>query len=352
MESGRSVKDIAQNLCEYMSSVSPQVDEQGKLQYYMCGSLATMLLSNAISVERCSVTGELVESSLEEKVIPQEARETLSLFARPIHDIDVINVAGNVVENSKITVDGRVKNRMLRAPVQRAVPDVEQLFRRQSDYWSAFANIDSLEEERNINKHRVAKITMEDGTELYITSPEALIAHKLDETIQLVVQKNDEEKYAKDIRDLATMIGGISKIYDKKELSKAVFDTIQEKDGSHFYEYRTKLAEVFQTITGDIRTYISEAGLQDTLGETDISDVLEDVQSLGANTEKDVSQSAIKVATIAAGSEQCGKGEADSFISKLRDGVKTIREMAEEVGKTDGEISRGEVVKTPVKDEI
>lgn len=184
-----------------------------------------------------------------------------------------------MVDNSKVNVDGRIKNRMLRAPVQRAIPDIEQLFNNQSSFYSAFANIDSLESERKIDKHRVAKITIGENTDIYITAPEALIAHKLEETIQLSSQKNNIEKYKKNIKDLAVMISGISKIYNKNELAQGIFDTIQEKNNSHFNEHRNQLTDIFKDIVNDINSYINTAGLQDRLNLSDIREVLEQVYS-------------------------------------------------------------------------
>lgn len=184
-----------------------------------------------------------------------------------------------MVENSRVNVDGRTKNRMLRAPVQRTIPDIEQLFKDQASFYTAFANIDSLESERKIEKHRVAKITIGGNTEIYITAPEALIAHKLEETIQLCSRKTDVEKYNKDIKDLATMISGISKIYDKKELAHEIFDTIQEKNNSHFNEHTNQLTDIFKDIENDINSYINTAGLQDRLNLSDIRKVLGNVYS-------------------------------------------------------------------------
>ena len=280
MENNRSIQQIAQNLGEYISSASTQIDDKGKLQYYLCGSLATMLLSNATSIENCDIGENSVMNIQEKKTISQEAREDLSLFARPIHDIDVINVSGNMVDNSKVNIDGRIKNRMLRVPVQRAIPDIEQLFKDQPSFWSAFSSIDSLEDERKIVKHRVARITIGENKEIYITAPEALIAHKLEETIQLCSQKNDLDKYEKDIKDLATMISGISKIYDKKDLEQGILDTIKEKDCSHFVEHKSELDDIFANITNDIENYISKNGLQDRLKFSDIREVLEGVYSI------------------------------------------------------------------------
>jgi len=268
--------EIASAYGEYIANNSKQVYAGNKLQYYLCGSLATMLLSNATSVEKCEVSEKLLTASQEKIDIPQEARESLSVFSRQIHDIDIINVNGNMVNNSKVNVDGKIKNRMLRVPVQRAIPDIENLFKDLPSFYSAFANIDSLESERNIAKHRVAKIKIEEK-EIYITSPEALIAHKLDETIQLVSQRNDLEKYNKNIKDLATMISGISKIYDIKELAKGIFDTIQEKENSHFNEHISELDNIFSSINKDIKSYIYEMGLDDRLSFSNITDVLGDV---------------------------------------------------------------------------
>lgn len=293
MEEDRSVEQIAQSLGEYMANVSPQLDNKGNLQYYLCGSLATMLLSNANSVEKCEVSESVVTTSQEKKDIPQDARDSLSIFARQIHDIDIINVAGNMVNNSKVNVDGKIKNRMLRAPVQRAIPDLERLFKDQSSFYSAFANIDSLESERNIAKHRVAKI-MIGGKELYITAPEALIAHKLEETIDLSAKANDAEKYNKNIKDLATMISGISKIYDKKELAQGIFDTIQEKENSHYSEHISNLDDIFASISKDIELYIHESGLEDRLSLANITETLENVNSGRINEQSGVLSSAIE----------------------------------------------------------
>ena len=331
MENNRSIQQIAQNLGEYISSVSTQIDDKGKLQYYLCGSLATMLLSNATSIENCDIGENSVMNIQEKKTISQEAREDLSLFARPIHDIDVINVSGNMVYNSKVNIDGRIKNRMLRVPVQRAIPDIEQLFKDQPSFWSAFSSIDSLEEERKIVKHRVAKITIGENKEIYITAPEALIAHKLEESIQLCSQKNDLEKYEKDIKDLATMISGISKIYDKKDLVQGILDTIKEKDCSHFVEHKSELDDIFANITNDIENYISKNGLQDRLKFRDIREVLEGVYSIkkGQNLRGKGTETRLLASAIEATEEVT----RSSTINNQAQNIKMIDKKKEETEK-------------------
>lgn len=63
MENHRGIEEIAQNLGEYMCSVSKQIDSNGKLQYYLCGSLATILLSNATSIETCDIINNSVKTT-------------------------------------------------------------------------------------------------------------------------------------------------------------------------------------------------------------------------------------------------------------------------------------------------
>lgn len=67
MENYRSVEQIAQNLGEYMCNVSKQIDNNGNLQYYLCGSLATILLSNATSIESCDIINNSVKTMREER---------------------------------------------------------------------------------------------------------------------------------------------------------------------------------------------------------------------------------------------------------------------------------------------
>lgn len=329
MENNRNIQQIAQNLGEYISSVSTQIDDKGKLQYYLCGSLATMLLSNATSIENCDIGENSVINIQEKKTIPQEAREDLSLFARPIHDIDVINVSGDMVRNSGVNIDGRRKVRILRIPVQRAIPDIEKLFKDDSSFYSF--SIDRLGDERKIVKHRVAKITIGENKEIYITAPEALIAHKLEETIQLCSQKNDLEKYEKDIRDLSTMISGISKIYDKKDLVQGVLDTIKEKNGSHFVEHKSELDDIFANITNDIENYISKNGLEDRLKFSNIREVLEGVYSIkkGQNSRGNGTETRLLASAIEATEE----ATRISTINNQAQNIKSIDKKKEETEK-------------------
>jgi len=60
----------------------PQVNEDGELNYYLCGSLAVMLLSQADSM-RLNNTGE-------EVVLPECFKTKLSIFARQIGDLDYV----------------------------------------------------------------------------------------------------------------------------------------------------------------------------------------------------------------------------------------------------------------------
>ena len=305
------------------------IKEKGKLQYYLCGSLATMLLSNATSIENCNIGENSIMNIQEKKTISQEAREDLSLFARPIHDIDVINVSipGYIFKNDKVNIDGHMKAGTSIGQVRIAIPDIERLF---PSFRSSF-DIDPLEYSRKIVKHRVAKITIGENKEIYITAPEALIAHKLEETIQLCSQKSDLDKYEKDIKDLATMISGISKIYDKKDLVQGILDTIKEKDGSHFVEHKSELDDIFANITNDIENYISKNGLQDRLKFSDIREVLEGVYSIkkGQNLRGNGTETRLLASAIEATEE----ATRISTINNQAQNIKTIGKGKEETEK-------------------
>ncbi|MBO5348738.1 MAG: hypothetical protein J6A89_02820 [Clostridia bacterium] len=48
-------KDIAEDLSTYVIERANQMDSDNQLQYYICGSVATMLVANATEIQECSL---------------------------------------------------------------------------------------------------------------------------------------------------------------------------------------------------------------------------------------------------------------------------------------------------------
>lgn len=99
VESSELIK-LANDLGKYIVNNSEQINNN-ELQYYLCGSLATMLLANATEIEKCNIENNCIISTSDKREISPKAREMLSIFARQLGDIDVMNVSGNMMENAK-----------------------------------------------------------------------------------------------------------------------------------------------------------------------------------------------------------------------------------------------------------
>lgn len=270
----RRLTDIATDLGKYLIENSIQVSEDGKLQYYICGSLGTMLLANATEIERCAVeaNGNIIISS--KQTIPQSARDNLARGERKIGDLDIVNVAGNMYGNSKkeklrpeISFE---ESKIKPAFMRREIPDIKDIL------GTGFHIADDVRDGLKTDNFRTSKIRLEDGTEIFIASPEAMIAHKLEEIIKLNgLKENDKQHYKRNIKDIITMISGIAKIYNSDELINGIYRTIQEKNNSHYNEYSAELANFYNNIEQDIELTIKELGIGEQISKEQVLHILE-----------------------------------------------------------------------------
>jgi len=273
VEKHRSIVDIASDLGKYLTKNSMQVSEDGKLQYYICGSLGTMLLANTIEIEKCEVDDEGHIILSDKKNIPQSARNILSMGERKIGDLDVVNVAGNMFDNSKkeklrpeVSFE---ESRIKVAFMKREIPDIKDIL------GTGFHIADDVITGLKTDNFRTSKIKLEDGTEIFIASPETMIAHKLEEIIKLNgLKENDKQHYKRNIKDIITMISGISEFYDRDELINGIYSTIQKKSNNHYNIYSTELANFYNNIEQDIELTIEELGIGEQISKEQVLDIL------------------------------------------------------------------------------
>lgn len=283
----KKIKDIGENMARYIGFQVKQIgDEENPLSvnYYFCGSLATMILSNAVELEECRVgengSLEVISSKI---IVSSLAREKLGLFERTIGDLDIMNV-GNYNFNEKAD-ENRIKDeetdRVLKSTsikmIKKYEPELNKLF-------GGIPNLGNDTQEGLgdfSTAHRIARVRTESGNVLYISSPEAIIAHKLEETILLANEIygkgdfTDSDKYIKDIKDLATSIYGILSIYDKKELIVKVKETLDEKkNNSHFRGCKKNIRPIFSKINDDMIKYVTKKGLSEKINVNDLTHIL------------------------------------------------------------------------------
>ena len=281
--------EISSNLGTYLTSLSPQIKE-GSIQYYISGSLATMIMASAESFaeidldESNNLLGEKTP-----KEITTEQREKLAKFSRKLGiDIDVVNVNGDLFygapRNNKPNAQNVIKN----------VPEVLELMSwAQTMRGSMY--IDSLEKEREITHHPIVRVKTQHG-DIYVTAPPEQLAHKLSETIWLSSRMasgkfSDKQNanYKKDIKDLSSMFYGFKDLYDKDEFLDRVFTALDEKRDSLFSAHNSKynsknsiesqeiLTKFIQSISDDSAVHLEN--IADKQTSTEIKDFFANIIS-------------------------------------------------------------------------
>lgn len=260
----KDLNDKVQELVSYLSIASPQINEQNKLQWYLCGSLSSMALSKGINIKNCQVMEDETITEKETLKISKDSKYVLSLFARKIHDIDVINVDGSFWYN-KHYINSKTGNKtssVSKAAIREYSPDAIDVFENINN------NIyDYLENDRIITYHDISKLELENGNSIYIASPPAQIAYKLDELIHLTKNKIftteyfEIDKYSKDLKDITTLTLASAMIYTEEELIQRISLSLKNKNESSFLRHRDKLSEIFEDINKNITYFISNSTL-------------------------------------------------------------------------------------------
>lgn len=273
--------EIARTYGEFIANNSKQVNDDNKLQYYLCGSLATMIYANATEISYCKVEDNKVVKIDDSIKVPQATKDSLELFARPMGDLDVMNLEGNMLDNSRdLDSDNPRKRKLSLEHTKKQIPSINKLFKK-GEYFR-FNDDANFGLDNSVNNHRVCKVKTANGTEIYVASPETIIAHKLEEIVELlgngVINKTryfDKEKYAKDIKDLMTSIEGFSKLYENNELSNRITEALLEKTSdSHFREHKEHLPKIYEAICRNGKQVISLNNWENEISIDNISKII------------------------------------------------------------------------------
>lgn len=282
----KEIKDIAEDLSKYVSGKANQLDANNQLQYYICGSVATMLLSNATEIQECSLGPNNTIELGTVKTLSEDANKSLALFQREIGDLDIMNVNGIINNVSREYDENTGRSLSPFCPkMLRRVPNIERLFK--NGNINVGSDTQSGLNENGVSNYSVSRIKTNNGNEFYIASPESIIAHKLEEIIHIVGEgiikqkanfsSDVKNKYPKDIKDLVTSINGILKFYDKEKLSKDISDILSEKSNSRFTQHKILLPQILQIIDKDTQTYLETSGLQEEISLSEIAEVMHNV---------------------------------------------------------------------------
>lgn len=209
--------------------------KNNSLQWYLSGSLATIIMADAESITEIELDKDNnIKSEIISKEITEQQRNKMKKFTRKLgFDIDVVNVNGDLFSGAPATNKPHIKN------IIQNVPNILDLMS-----WSKSIGgsmyIDRLESERKISYHPVAKVKTQNGY-VYVTAPPEQLAHKLAETMKLSGKLSGEKvsddvksDYLKDIKDVSSMFYGFKDLYENEEFLDRIYHALNEKDNSLF----------------------------------------------------------------------------------------------------------------------
>lgn len=189
----------------------PQVNEEGKLNYYLSGSLAVMLLLKGGRFEIMDETRLPEIVPVAEKEIPPEALKYLEGFVRKIGDLDFVPF-DEWKESEKRMKKGGGGPQI--ADLSETAKKVLKINENQSR-----VDCDPL---KSVTPHRVSRVKI-NGKEVYISEPKMMFAYKI---VHLTQVFDDASKTDKFVSDFNAMLRCMEAIYSREELLRAAYETM------------------------------------------------------------------------------------------------------------------------------
>lgn len=248
------IADADVDVVESFTKILPQI-EDGKVNYYFCGSVAMDLLPRIQKMEVFRQEGS--DGDPEAQGVVEFSEEARAEFLKGVrkrgHDFDVVRVGrktGKVISKQQLIEGCR---------------NEESLDLLSSEETGESIMLDSVGESQSQKDFSYARATLDDGAEIYVPSPGALIGLKafevanyramspayagealkrvynLDapEKVEQFNQKAEqkfEEGIARREKDLAMMVAGFSKIMSKEEIMESAREAAMpriEEDASY-----------------------------------------------------------------------------------------------------------------------
>ncbi len=221
----RPIEEIAWDLCcLYYSSKSP-INSDGKLEYFLVGSLATLPLLCAEKIEDVIVDENNKIVTVENcQEIDEPTRLIFQQYRRQIHDVDYVAV------NSEPNKSGVIQGLS-------SITDIDTL----SSVGQRVIHVsDPREQECNYNLCRLTY----GGRQIIIPSPIDIVSFKLcqcvrrkraiakwrsmsdDERAERII-KNNTEEYYKQIRDIIPLLTGIVNLYPIDRISYRIREVLE-----------------------------------------------------------------------------------------------------------------------------
>lgn len=213
---------------EYITEKWPQLEKEGekRINYYLSGSLATMLLSKADSFSEIKE-----DKTINTKNVPESVKIILKEFSRQIGDLDYVPFDHYKTNPTRLKKGGG-------GPSFDEVPKEAKKSLKQGEN-QIKVMCDPLE---SYGEKRLARIEIK-GKDYFIARPDTIVSYKI-----LHILQNYEKKPEKFNEDFSKIIKAISGLYPEKEIIETTVQILKDYEDA-MEATHTRMNEIFDNPT-------------------------------------------------------------------------------------------------------
>lgn len=244
-ESPEMIKQHIKDFTEFLIEKYPQLSEDGKVNYYLSGSLALTLVVDNDKFEILDSASAPEVSVIGEKEIPEEARKELMAFVRKIGDLDYVPFE----HWKKMPKEKRIVGKGGGGP---SISELPESAKKAFNFSKRQAMVQCDPLNASV-EHRIARIKI-NGKDVYITELNMIMAYK---AVHMSEAFGNERKTHKFVKDFTALKKAMEKIYPPDELLETTKDLMMaynrnSPNGNYIPYYHREFNSEFRKFFSDM----------------------------------------------------------------------------------------------------
>lgn len=250
----KQISEASTDVVESLTSIAPQVSENGEINYYICGSLAQNILPSISKLQVIQQDKNGKKTLTDDIPVTEEMKRFfLTSVRKKGNDFDVVTMhctpEDSAKKNGFIFLDFKLmEEKCADKSALSIIQDKPAFAKPNFDYLN-----ETQESEDGFGDYYYSIATLKDGKKAFIASPAALIGGKAFELLHIrrrlaEGQKVKEEKLEKDEKDLRGLCQGFVQFYGVENLTKKAIEAMQNRIDNNSKidseEIRSQLAEM------------------------------------------------------------------------------------------------------------
>lgn len=227
LEERMHLQDAATAFASYVTEKYPQINEEGQLNYYMSGSLAVMLLSQADSIHLLDSSKLPNVSTRETRSLDRGLSAKLADFTRPIGDFDYVETtaykdAKKEIPSYSDDPEGYSRERQKFLFKGGGGPSIDELPDLAKDVLAEAKSGHKVmcDPVSTYGEDQVAQVRIQE-IEYFISDPSQIFGYKVLHLMQSFGNKPDKFK-----RDFTILHDALSQLYTEEELIESAYTVL------------------------------------------------------------------------------------------------------------------------------